>query len=68
MILGHYVLTLVLVVLAALTNATTIQRIVHVAGKLPGAEPAGRSEPVAEPDPDHPVEPEAGDTEPEERS
>ena len=84
MILGHYVLTLVLVVLAALTNATTIQRIVHVAGKLPGAEPAGRSEPVADPDPaidpvtpieteksaapDHPVEPGAGDTEPEERS
>ena len=31
--------------LAIATMATTLQRIVHVAAKLPGAEPGGREEP-----------------------
>jgi phosphatidylglycerophosphate synthase len=41
MLLGWIVLFVVLVVLAATTLITTIQRIVHVAAKLPGAEPSG---------------------------
>ena len=51
MIFGRVVLTLVLVFLAAATLATTIQRIVHVAAKLPGADPAQEVEPqpLAEP-------------------
>ena len=38
MIFGRVVLTVVLVFLAAATLATTVQRIVHVAAKLPGAD------------------------------
>lgn len=38
-LLGHHVLYGVLWVLAILTLVTTMQRIVHVAGKLPGPEP-----------------------------
>jgi phosphatidylglycerophosphate synthase len=84
MIFGSYVLALVLVVLAALTLTTTVQRIVHVAGKLPGPEPVVGAESVADPDPvvdpvsrpgaDSSEEPgdtegaEAGETEPEAES
>ena len=39
LLLGHWVLVPVLWFLAVATLATTVQRIVHVAGKLPGAEP-----------------------------
>ena len=40
MLLGWRVLEIVLLVLAVATLATTLQRLVHVARKLPGAEPA----------------------------
>jgi len=41
LLLGSWVLVLVLGFLAAATMATTVQRIWHVAAKLPGAEAAG---------------------------
>jgi CDP-diacylglycerol--glycerol-3-phosphate 3-phosphatidyltransferase len=68
-LLGHVVLYGMLWVLALLTLVTTIQRIVHVAAKLPGPpppaertretwdqpEPAPAAAPPAEPDPDAPT-------------
>ena len=45
LLLGRWALVPVLWLLAIATMATTVQRIVHVAAKLPGAEPGGREEP-----------------------
>ena len=45
LLLGKWALVPVLWLLAIATMATTLQRIVHVAAKLPGAEPGGREEP-----------------------
>lgn len=45
LLLGKWALVPVLWLLAIATMATTVQRIVHVAAKLPGAEPGGREEP-----------------------
>ncbi len=54
-LLGHVVLYGILWLLAILTLLTTIQRIVHVAGKLPGPPPPGERtrepQPEAEPEP-----------------
>jgi CDP-diacylglycerol--glycerol-3-phosphate 3-phosphatidyltransferase len=44
LLLGKWALVPVLWLLAIATMATTVQRIVHVAAKLPGAEPSGREE------------------------
>ena len=38
LLLGQWLLTLILAFLAVATLATTVQRMVHVAGKLPGPE------------------------------
>lgn len=55
MILGGWVLPVVLAILAVLTLATTVQRLIHVARKLPAADPAGsRPHVPAESPPDHP--------------
>ncbi len=51
MLLGRHVLLAVLVLLAAATLGTTVQRLVHVARKLPGPEPR-RGGPEAAPDRD----------------
>ncbi len=44
LLLGRWALVPVLWFLAAATLATTVQRIVHVAAKLPGAEPGNQEE------------------------
>ena len=44
LLLGRWALVPVLWFLAAATLATTVQRIVHVAAKLPGAEPRNQEE------------------------
>jgi len=53
LLLGRWILVLILAFLAVATLATTVQRIVHVAAKLPGPEPAvpTPAEPVATADP-----------------
>ena len=44
LLLGRWAVVPVLWFLAAATLATTVQRIVHVAAKLPGAEPRNQEE------------------------
>ncbi|MFN2370470.1 MAG: CDP-alcohol phosphatidyltransferase family protein [Candidatus Krumholzibacteriia bacterium] len=51
LLMGRWLLVPVLWFLAAATLATTVQRIVHVAAKLPGPD-AGRGEPPAGPAPE----------------
>lgn len=43
LLLGRWILVFILGFLAVATLATTVQRIVHVAAKLPGADPAART-------------------------
>lgn len=49
MLLGRWALVPVLAFLAVATLATTVQRMVHVAAKLPGPEPQPVAQPVGEP-------------------
>ncbi len=53
LLLGRWSITPVLMFLAAATLGTTLQRIVHVAGKLPGPQPRG---PLANKGPDNPAD------------
>jgi len=65
LLLGRWALVPILWFLAIATLATTVQRIVHVAAKLPGSTPGTAPEPVVEelPDssPESQVQPEAED-------
>jgi CDP-diacylglycerol--glycerol-3-phosphate 3-phosphatidyltransferase len=56
LLVGQWILVPVLWFLAVATLATTVQRIVHVAAKLPGAEPPVDELPAAEPSADEPPE------------
>jgi CDP-diacylglycerol--glycerol-3-phosphate 3-phosphatidyltransferase len=57
-LLTHNVQFVVLWILAVLTLATTIQRIIHVAGKLPGPEPRSPMDAYQEPTVPEKLEPE----------
>lgn len=61
LLLGRWALIPILGFLAVATLATTVQRIVHVAAKLPGPVPAGPPEPETVPDPAPEIEPSAED-------
>ncbi len=54
LLLGHWILVVILAFLAVATLGTTVQRIIHVAAKLPG--PGEPQEETIAPEPDEEVE------------